>query len=86
MEAPINLYFEGSTLQGPDYDPNKLEQLVSLCSPATFGKGSETVLDLNYRNALALDPSKFGTNFHPSEHGILETIQVDKLHLNVLII
>ncbi|RUS15985.1 hypothetical protein BC937DRAFT_91729 [Endogone sp. FLAS-F59071] len=60
-----------------------LEPLLNLCEPATFGKGHETVLDKDYRNALHLDPSKFGLNFMPSQFGILEQVRRYMMPSNV---
>lgn len=49
-------------------------RLLTACQQATFGFQAEDVLDSDYRRALKLDPAKFSINFHPSDHGIIETI------------
>lgn len=49
-------------------------QLLADCEPAAFEVGSEGVLNETYRRASALDASKFSTDFHPYENGILDTI------------
>lgn len=51
------------------------EKLKSLCRPAPFGRGTETVLDPTYRNALELTPSEFATTLNLAELGILSEIQ-----------
>ncbi len=53
---------------------DKLDPLLSQATQSTFGKKGKDVLDLEYRNALCVNPDKFATNFHPSEHGILPDI------------
>lgn len=44
-----------------------IEGLVRNCSPATFGKAGEEVLDESYRKAAKLDADQFSTNFNPYE-------------------
>lgn len=51
------------------------QALVASCKPASFGKGTETVLDPNYRRALVLDPGAFLTSFSVAEHGLLSQVQ-----------
>lgn len=48
--------------------------LLDACRQATFGFQDKDVLDLDYRRAFKLEPSKFSTNFHPFDHGVLDTI------------
>lgn len=52
-----------------------LRQLVMDCSPASFGKGDQDVLDPSYRKAGKLDLDQFATSFHPADFGILENIE-----------
>ncbi|KAH7166480.1 hypothetical protein EDB81DRAFT_285274 [Dactylonectria macrodidyma] len=49
-------------------------QLLTDCEPATFGIGNKEVLDETYRKASKMDATRFSTDFHPYEHGILDTI------------
>ena len=51
-----------------------ITQLVTDSQPATFGRGSEDILDESYRSAKKLDPTAFTTSFHPADFGILEAI------------
>jgi hypothetical protein len=39
-------------------NPN-FQALLQTCNPATFGRGSQDVLDPQYRKALCLDADKF---------------------------
>ncbi|KAF5547454.1 hypothetical protein FMEXI_5150 [Fusarium mexicanum] len=48
--------------------------LLDDCQPATFGVGSQEVLDEDYRKAGKMNTEDFCTNFNPYEHGIVETI------------
>jgi hypothetical protein len=83
----VNLFAPSLSITFPCKNEKAIEELKSLCAQATFGKGSKEVLDTEYRNALVLNPDKFGTNFHPSEFGILERILVIlKLKLDELTI
>ncbi|GKU05049.1 hypothetical protein FLAG1_07809 [Fusarium langsethiae] len=47
---------------------------LNACQPATFGFGSQEILDEEYRKAGKLDTNDFCTDFNPYEHGILDTI------------
>ncbi|KAL6414139.1 hypothetical protein AUP68_00655 [Ilyonectria robusta] len=49
-------------------------QLLVDCEPATFGINKTEVLDETYRKASKMDTDKFSTDFHPHEHGIMDTI------------
>jgi hypothetical protein len=51
----------------------RLEALLRDCEPATFGRGSEDVLDKSYRKASKLDASAFSTDFCPYALGIVNT-------------
>ena len=55
-------------------DSATIEGLLKHCTPATFGKDGEEVLDGSYREAVKLDANQFSTNFHPSDVGILDSI------------
>ncbi|EWY95012.1 hypothetical protein FOYG_04147 [Fusarium oxysporum NRRL 32931] len=48
--------------------------LVADCQPATFGIGSQEVLDEDYRKAGKMNTEDFCTDFNPYEHGIVDTI------------
>ncbi|KAL8646223.1 MAG: hypothetical protein Q9210_006258 [Variospora velana] len=54
---------------------DKLKTLLQRCEPATFGIGGRDVLDEGYRKASKLDPTRFSTNFHPHDCGILDAVQ-----------
>ncbi|KAE8326624.1 hypothetical protein BDV39DRAFT_88925 [Aspergillus sergii] len=58
-----------------DSSPSALQQLVSDCSPATFGRGNEDILDPSYRQAGKMDPAKFATTFHPADFRIITLIE-----------
>ena len=51
-----------------------IKELLKDCSPATFGKDGEEVLDKEYREALKLDNDQFSTNFSPHDVGIVDAI------------
>ena len=55
-------------------DSAAMKALLKHCTPATFGKDGEEVLDGSYREAVKLDTDQFSTNFHPSDVGILDNI------------
>ena len=50
------------------------QQLLEDCQPATFGRGTQVVLDEAYRKAGKMDVTEFCTNFHPAEHGVIDTV------------
>lgn len=52
-----------------------VEQLTKDCSPASFGRGGEDILDPSYRKAGKLELHQFASTFHPSDFGIIENIQ-----------
>lgn len=49
--------------------------LISMCKPASFGKGKQEIQDPNIRKAYALDTKHFLSSFHPADHGILKSIE-----------
>jgi hypothetical protein len=55
-------------------NPN-FKALLHACSPATFGRGSQDVLDPQYRKALCLDADKFVINNMPSLDDICDVRQ-----------
>lgn len=59
----------------PVSNADALQQLVQACSPATFGRGGEDVLDTSYRKAGKLDEDKFLSSFHPADFGILNHVE-----------
>ncbi|RUO96584.1 hypothetical protein BC936DRAFT_141796, partial [Jimgerdemannia flammicorona] len=65
---------QAQVLEFPCTDEH-LEPLLKACTPATFGHGKKTVLDLSYRDALHLATDSFSLNFHPVQYGILEEIR-----------
>lgn len=54
--------------------PSSLQELSGSCHQATFGHQGVDVLDTTYRKALAMEAARFSSSFHPSDHGILQTI------------
>ncbi|KAE8374846.1 hypothetical protein BDV26DRAFT_269247 [Aspergillus bertholletiae] len=58
-----------------DSSPAALQDLVSDCSPATFGRGSEDILDTSYRQAGKMEPAKFTATFHPADFRIITLIE-----------
>ncbi|KAF7617328.1 hypothetical protein AFLA_005369 [Aspergillus flavus NRRL3357] len=50
-----------------DSSPAALQQLASDCSPATFGRGSQDILDPSFRQAGKMEPANFATTFHPAD-------------------
>lgn len=55
-------------------DQQALIGLLDDCSPASFGRGGEDVLDESYRKAAKLDSDRFSTNFNPYDVGIIGAI------------
>ena len=51
-----------------------VQVFLDSCSPATFGIGSKTVLNKEYRNALKLEPGCFSVNFELASTFILDQI------------
>ncbi|KAF8996740.1 hypothetical protein BDQ17DRAFT_1198191, partial [Cyathus striatus] len=51
-----------------DASEDNIKSLTNACSPATFGRGGEDVLDPSYRQALKLDKSNFATNFELKQY------------------
>ncbi|KPI38516.1 uncharacterized protein AB675_4234 [Cyphellophora attinorum] len=62
-------------------DEDALDRLLASCEPATFGYQGQDILDNEYRKALKLEPSRFCIDFHPADHGILQTIADTMLRL-----
>ena len=56
-------------------DEEDEKRLLELCEPASFGKGSEEVLDPEYRQALRLNGDKFVLNFELQSTSLLEDIK-----------
>ncbi|KAJ9193161.1 hypothetical protein DTO164E3_5523 [Paecilomyces variotii] len=84
--APVNLFWKtGEDTQAQklvlpltdtqESNASLLQRLVDDCSPATFGRGDQDVLDPSYRMAGKLDTDKFASNFHPADFGILENVE-----------
>ena len=51
-----------------------IQDLIDSCSVASFGLGSRTVTDKNYRDALKLEPDSFMTNFNISNTPLINDI------------
>ncbi|KAI9776050.1 MAG: hypothetical protein M1839_000653 [Geoglossum umbratile] len=65
---------DGHAIQFPVVAGDRLEKLCQDCEPATFGFGGKDVLDESYRKAAKMDNTRFCTNFHPHDHGIIDAI------------
>ena len=59
----------------PGADEKDLSQFLAASSVASFGKGTEDVVDLSYRDAFKLDPDKLTTSFELSNTSILRDIE-----------
>ena len=53
----------------------EMKSLMAACKEATFGRGSQDVLDPTYRSALCLERDGFLSSLNLEEHGILSTIK-----------
>ena len=62
------------TLPGAEASSKEFQELLSVCQPASFGRGGEDVLDEDYRKAGKLDRTAFATNFCPYEAGIVDVV------------
>lgn len=56
-------------------DEQQIRDLTEACSPASFGRNKEDVLDESYRKAGKLDDSFFATNFSPESSGIIDLVR-----------
>ncbi|KAL2871859.1 uncharacterized protein BJX67DRAFT_376715 [Aspergillus lucknowensis] len=59
----------------PESSPTALQQHVSDCEPATFGRGQQDVFDVDYRRAGKMEPRTFATSFNLAGFGIVENIE-----------
>ena len=59
----------------PGADEESLSHLLSAGSVASFGKGTEQVTDVSYRDAFKLDLDVMTTSFHPGSTSILSEIE-----------
>lgn len=74
-EAPLcTLWFETSNGESHrlDFPATDMNILADACSPVSFGFQGQDVVNPSY---LKLDNTKFATNFHPYDHGIVDAIQ-----------
>ena len=79
ISHPLKLYIheQDSSATVISLPPSEAEQeqLLKACEPASFGKGSEEVLDPEYRQALKLDKSKFSLNAELHSTSLLDEIK-----------
>ncbi|KAI4172993.1 MAG: hypothetical protein LQ348_006656 [Seirophora lacunosa] len=80
LRCDFALLNDDASITFPQYSDDygfsdKLMALLKRCEPATFGVRGRDVLDEGYRKASKLDPTRFSTNFHPHDCGILDSIQ-----------
>ena len=59
----------------PGAENTSLQELLGVCSVASFGIGDKDVTDKSYRDALKLDPNRFLTSFHPCGTKLLGELQ-----------
>ena len=74
----INYKLENGDLSDialPGADEKDLSQLLAASSVASFGKGTEDVVDLSYRDAFKFDPDMLSTSFELSNTAILSDIE-----------
>ncbi|KAH9842211.1 P4Hc domain containing protein [Teratosphaeria destructans] len=62
------------TLPKDDTESEPLKKLLAACTPASFGRGQQEVLDDTYRKASKLDADRFATNFCPYACGIIDIV------------
>lgn len=79
---PIKLYYcaaaidkTANVIEFPTSDEADFQQLLNACSPASFGRGAEAVIDPSYRNALKLDSQRFATTFNVASTSMLDEIR-----------
>ena len=80
LEAKILVHYKMKSgelreITFPGADEEALSHLLSAGSVASFGKGTEQVTDLSYRDAFKLDPDVITTSFHPGSTSILSEIE-----------
>ncbi|KAF9483538.1 hypothetical protein BDN70DRAFT_289522 [Pholiota conissans] len=83
LELPQSLLFYRSQDEARFIDfanptEDQLKALADACSPASFGRNQENVLDENYRKAGKMDAADLCTQFSPWNSGVLKTV-VDSL-------
>ena len=76
----VNLVYERrgrnwSSITFPGAEQADVQQLLGVCSIASFGVGGEEVTDRNYRNALKLQPNQFTTSLQLCDTPILDEIR-----------
>lgn len=81
---PVNVFWsskdDGSALKitlptNDDRSSASVEKLAADCSPASFGRGGEDVLDESYRRAGKMELKDFATSFHPADFGLVQNIE-----------
>jgi hypothetical protein len=73
-DAPSGDVYGKITFPVPEGKQKVLEELAKDCQPATFGYGSEHILDDRIRSAGKLESSEFSTNFNPYAYGIVDAV------------
>lgn len=71
------LFRKANVLNLASAPTEKLQDLISACDAAPFGRGNQTVMDESYRKALKLDTVQFSIPFDLSGTKILSKIQRD---------
>nr|GAT60471.1 predicted protein [Mycena chlorophos] len=81
VEEDLGLYYHAQTsgdeLRFLDFrEPTdaQVEALAKACEPASFGRGTEDVLDENYRKAGKMDVSRFACRLDIGATGILDAV------------
>lgn len=62
------------TLPADATESPAFQKLLAACTPASFGRGGNEVIDEDYRKASKLDPTAFLTSFCPYQAGIVDII------------
>lgn len=70
---PPHTYY--SLIDFSDVNAEQIQALSDACSPATFGRNSEDVLDESYRKAAKPDTKFFATNLNPEKLGLLDVVR-----------
>ena len=80
LEDDVKLTFEKSgdnwsCITFPVSDQKHLQELLDICSVASFGLGEKQVTDKSYRDALKLEPDRFQTSFQLCSTQLLVELQ-----------
>jgi hypothetical protein len=78
VQRPVTIRWDSGKVALPLTDDKMsqtaFDQLLNACQPATFGRGNEDVLDVEYRKAGKMDNTDFCTDFNLAEYEIVSTV------------